>query len=72
MRSDKTHKKWVNGNRAFLWNYDYGDTDSYVKRTHPLQLRSKNPCTKENVCSWVEYSEKDVKRLLKFLKDIFE
>lgn len=72
MNKNKTHKKWVDGNRAFLWDYDYGDTDSYIKRKLPLTLRSKDPTTKKNKCSWVSYSEKDAKKLFRFLKNIFE
>lgn len=65
-------RKWEEGNRAFYWTFDYGDTDNYVKRKHPLCLQSKEYNRKMKGRTWVYYSEKDAKKLLRFLKNIFE
>ena len=67
----KDHKKWVNGNRAFYWSPDFGDTDNYVKRKHPLCLQSKQFNGKMKGRTWVYYSEQDAKQLYRFLKNIF-
>jgi hypothetical protein len=65
-------KEWIKGNRAFYWTPDYGDTDNCVKRKHPLCLQSKEFNREMKGRTWVYYSEKDARELLKFLKSVLE
>ena len=62
--------EWKEGNRAFYWRDVKLKRNKYLK--HPLCLQSKQYNEGMKGVTWVYYSEKDAKRLLKFLKNIFE
>jgi len=56
-------KKWEEGNRAFYWTVGY---------KHPLCLKSREHNREMKGVTWVYYSKKDARKLLRFLKDVFE
>ena len=56
------NKEWKRGSRGFYW------TPKYDK---PLCLQSKQYNFDLKGVTWVYYSERDARKLLKFLKGVF-
>ncbi len=66
MKKTKNKKErsleWIDGNRAFYWN----EGIDYISK--PLCLQSKEYNREMKGITWVYYSKRDAKELLKFLK----
>jgi hypothetical protein len=66
-------KEWKEGNRSFYWDdKKYIDKEQKIKNIHPLCLQSKEYNRDMKGVTWVYYSKKDAKKLLNFLKSVFE
>ena len=63
-------KEWSKGKKAFYWTDLSVEENKCIER--PLCLQSKDYNSDMTDVTWVYYSEKNAKRLLKFLKSVFE
>jgi hypothetical protein len=64
IKNMKKNRNWKSGDRSFNWSPEYKET--------PLCLQSREYNRDMKGVTWVYYSEKDAKRLLKFLKKVFK